>query len=322
MPCPRPLLVCVIFVFNFFLEPTSSFAGAAAVAIRQKQMQAMQQAAQQRAMQEALAQRQQQEIQAAQEQAIIAQIQQQQVQAVAQQIIAQIQQQQVAAAQQVVAMQVAAQQQMYANVKRSRQQQSDVQQAAIAAALAQKYQQEVVAQAIAQKMALDAAKMAQIQQLVQERAEAQAYQMLQAQKEVREFQTAQTMVQNRPFEPVKPGDVKDVVDIADVWRKMDNDSRVWALLIDNQAKAQTVGEYMDRFAKEGVKIQSPAIEYVHMIDDMAIQNPALLTRPFKDILQLVAIMQYDFDNGINRDLLAKKMLGEGMYLANKKRLGK
>ena len=59
-----------------------------------------------------------------------------------------------------------------------------------------------------------------------------------------------------------------------------------------------------------------------MIDDMAIQNPSLLTRPFKDILQMVAIMEYDYDMGVNPDVLAKKALGEQFYLANKRRLGK
>lgn len=277
--------VLLILAVTFIFHSSNVWASAAVA--RQKQMQQAQQ-------------------QAAQQQ-IIQQVQQAELQAVAQQIVQQIQQQQ----------------QIYVNAVRHRQiDYANAQQQAAIAAMAQQYQQAIAEEAVRRKVALDAAQMAQIQQVAQAKAEAYAAQALQAKQQAQTFQAGQEIAKNRPYEPVKSNDVQDVVDISDVWKRLDSDSRSWTLLIDNQAKVATVSEYVDRFSKQGVKIQGPPIDYVHMIDDLAMQNPVLLNRPFKDVLQLVAIMQYDFDNGIDKDVLAQKMLGQELYLSNKKRLGR
>ena len=114
-------------------------------------------------------------------------------------------------------------------------------------------------------------------------------------------------------------DVKDVVDLSEVWKKLDTKSTVWPLLIDDQAKVLTVSEYIDRFHKEGVKINEPPTHYVQEIDQMVQQNPEMLQRPFGELLQMLAIIDYDFDNGMDKDALAKKVLGEAGYEENKKR---
>lgn len=117
-----------------------------------------------------------------------------------------------------------------------------------------------------------------------------------------------------------PGsDVKDVVDLSEVWKKLDTKSTVWQLLIDDQAKALTVSEYIDRFRQQGVKINQPPLHYVQMVDQIATDNPQILQRPFGELLQVLAILDYDFDNGINKDDLARKVLGEEGFEANKKR---
>ncbi len=115
-------------------------------------------------------------------------------------------------------------------------------------------------------------------------------------------------------------ETQDVVDLAEVWKKLDKRATVWTLLVDNQAKVLTVSEYIDRFHKQGVKINKEPVYYVQMIDQMATQNPDMLYRPFWELLQMVAIMDYDFDNGMDKDLLAKHVLGPAGFEANKKRL--
>lgn len=115
------------------------------------------------------------------------------------------------------------------------------------------------------------------------------------------------------------GDVRDTVDLSEVWKKLDKKSTVWGLLMDDQAKVLTVSEYIDRFRQEGVKINAPPIHYVQMIDQIVAQNPQLLQRPFGELIQMMAIVEYDFDNGMNKDDLAKKVLGEAGYEANKQR---
>ena len=58
-----------------------------------------------------------------------------------------------------------------------------------------------------------------------------------------------------------PSEAQDTVDLSEVWKKLDNKSTVWSLLIDDQAKLLTVSEYIDRFHKEGVKINEPPLHY-------------------------------------------------------------
>jgi len=116
-----------------------------------------------------------------------------------------------------------------------------------------------------------------------------------------------------------PSDVKEVVDLSEVWKKLDTRSTVWKLLIDDQAKLLTVSEFIDRFHKQGVKIIGPPTHYVEMIDQIVAQNPDMLNRPFGELVQIVAIVDYDFDNGMNKDELARKILGEQGFEENKKR---
>jgi len=112
---------------------------------------------------------------------------------------------------------------------------------------------------------------------------------------------------------------QDVVDLSDVWKKLDKKSTVWTLLIDDQSKMLTVSEYIDRFRKQGVKINIPPLQYAQMIDQVLVQNPQMQERPFGELLQIMAIVNYDFDNGMNKDDLARKVLGEEGFEANKKR---
>lgn len=116
-----------------------------------------------------------------------------------------------------------------------------------------------------------------------------------------------------------PPVVQDEVDLAEVWKKLDKKSTVWTLLIDDQAKLLTVSEYIDRFQKQGVKINESPMHYVQMIDQLTSENPQMLQRPFGEILQILAIVDYDFNNGMDKDALARAVLGEAGYEANKKR---
>lgn len=116
-----------------------------------------------------------------------------------------------------------------------------------------------------------------------------------------------------------PSGVKDTVDLTEVWKKLDNKSTIWTALMDDQAKILTVSEYLDRFHKEGVHISAPPMHYVQEIDQIVAQNPEMLQRPFGELLQIAAIVDYDFDNGMDKDELARKVLGEAGFEANKKR---
>lgn len=308
------VLACIV-----LLQSVDAFAAAAAVARRKQMMQRQQQEVEQQMIQQQMVQQQQaamqqqmvmqqQAQQRAQQQAIV-QYQQQQMQVQAQQMLMRVMQEKAAYAAQVQA-------QAQAN------QIVNAQQMAMVSGLAAQYQKAVMDEAIKQKVTLDAAKMAQIQQMAQAQAEVAAMQQMQAKTQAQTFVAGQEAMQKRPFVPSLSDEVEDTVDITDVWRKLDVDSRAWTLLIDPQAKVSTVSEYMDRFRKQGVRIQGSPSSYAEMIDQLAIENPSLLTNPFKNLVQLVAIMEYDFDSGMDKDLLAKKFLGQSLYESNRKRLGR
>ena len=121
------------------------------------------------------------------------------------------------------------------------------------------------------------------------------------------------------YEPALGNDVVDIVDIEDMWKKLDQNSQAWKLLIDDQAKVMTVNEFIERYRKKRIRISKSPEHYAKMIDDMALQNPKLLENPFMGIVQILAVMEYDFDYGGDRDEIARKLLGP-MYESNKQRL--
>jgi len=134
----------------------------------------------------------------------------------------------------------------------------------------------------------------------------------------------QTVVIHQPPAAALPqtAAVKETADLSEVWKKLDQKAAVWSLLIDDQAKILTVSEYIDRFHKEGVKINEPPLHYVQMIDQIIQGSPQMQERPFGELLQIAAIVDYDFDNGMDKDVLARKVLGDAGFEANKKRFHK
>lgn len=118
-----------------------------------------------------------------------------------------------------------------------------------------------------------------------------------------------------------PAESSEVVDLAEVWKKLDKKSTIWKAIADDQAKVLTVSEYLDRYHNEGVKINQPPLHYAQMIDQMTKDSPAMLEMPFGELLKIMAIVDYDFDNGMDKDGLARKVLGDEGFEVNKKRFG-
>jgi hypothetical protein len=110
------------------------------------------------------------------------------------------------------------------------------------------------------------------------------------------------------------------VGIKDLWTALDNSSQSWSQIIDDEIKALTVGEYIDRFAQRGVLIKKSPGHYAKFLDMLVPQMPGILDAPFMNVLSYIAIMEYDFENGQNKDELARQVLGEEIFRSNKARL--
>ncbi|MFC1703306.1 hypothetical protein ACFL1E_00790 [Candidatus Omnitrophota bacterium] len=123
---------------------------------------------------------------------------------------------------------------------------------------------------------------------------------------------------------VQQQQISDYSSEEDVRRLIDDlkqSSSSWPEIANPEIKAYIVNYFVTQYRQQGIAIKKHPARYVVIIDDMASQNPGMLSNSFDKILQIVAIIEYDFDNGQDKDALAKRVLGEQGYLANKKRLG-
>lgn len=88
---------------------------------------------------------------------------------------------------------------------------------------------------------------------------------------------------------------------------------LWSLLTpENKLKAveAAIVYYRDR---QNIAILQPAELYVDQINQGLGANPALQGSDIMATMKMMAVMQYDFYNGQDKDQLAKEVLGEKLY---------
>jgi hypothetical protein len=247
-----------------------------------------------------------------------------------------LQQQQIQAVRAQQQQAIAAQQRAYQQAIAARQ--AQIQQQAVSQAVAQRNAQQQAYNAAVERKLQNviqqnqmAAASAQQQIIARVKAEQQAYNQLMAAQGVMMSQAAaQTQPQMSMPAVAQPAygnlfytpPVEEVVNITDVWAKMEESSRVWQSMIDMEPKILTVSRMVDHFKNQGITIRKAPSHYVQLIDSMAFQNPQMLEQPFENIMKVVAIIEYDFDNGQNKDALARQIFSDDeQFNANKKRLG-
>lgn len=114
--------------------------------------------------------------------------------------------------------------------------------------------------------------------------------------------------------------VKEIAPFEDVLASLDRSSRAWPLIIDNPAKEMLLAHMIQRYRKDGIMIQKPPAYYASMIDGMTGEAPEMLDKPLPQLLQVAAIIEYDFDNGQDKDELARRLLGPQGFEQNRQRL--
>lgn len=89
--------------------------------------------------------------------------------------------------------------------------------------------------------------------------------------------------------------------------------KIWSSLsAENKKKSVEVAISLFR-DRENSAILQPAAFYVTQIDQGLNANPQMQQADILSIVKMMAVMQYDFYNGQNKDTLAKEVLGEQMY---------
>lgn len=92
----------------------------------------------------------------------------------------------------------------------------------------------------------------------------------------------------------------------------------WSQLVEAD-KVKAIETLMSMFKdRENVAITKSAEFYVRRVDEMLKANPTFgINLP--TILKILAVMEYDYYNGQNKDELARQILGDQLYEQNKRR---
>ena len=168
------------------------------------------------------------------------------------------------------------------------------------------------------------------QEVMRQKQESIKQQAIQA--KVAQQQTQKDIVRRKGLQPYSKkrrkvsagryGYEEEVVDIEELWFDFETSSESWSRIIEFRPKEATVEMYIQWYGQNGTNIRKAPTEYVKIIDHMVETNPSITANPFKDILKIAAIIEYDFDNGRNKDVMARHVLGGRAYNENKRRLGR
>lgn len=136
-------------------------------------------------------------------------------------------------------------------------------------------------------------------------------------------QSAQVQkLQNADINSVLPlGNSQEVKITPELIESLKKSSQDWMKLTSPGSKSDVVIYFIEEFKKNNIRIKKAPGNYVTLIDGMLSANPSISSNSLDKILQIVAIIEYDFDNGQDKDALARKVLGDEGFLKNKKRLG-
>jgi len=100
-------------------------------------------------------------------------------------------------------------------------------------------------------------------------------------------------------------------------------SSMWLWMhMDRDNKITTINELRERFLRlEGATIREPAEYYVQKVDEVVADDPQAKNYHLKIVFRTLAVMSYDFDEGIDKEETAKRYLGP-IYPAFKKAMEK
>ena len=105
----------------------------------------------------------------------------------------------------------------------------------------------------------------------------------------------------------------------DMMNQLSRDMSLWVRLNPEEKKLAVdavISLYKNR---ENIAILNNSDFYVGKIDDSVRSNPIAVNMNIMTILRVIAVMEYDFFNGTNKDDLARQTLGEKAFIENQNR---
>ncbi|MFA6609845.1 MAG: hypothetical protein WCT15_03250, partial [Candidatus Omnitrophota bacterium] len=93
--------------------------------------------------------------------------------------------------------------------------------------------------------------------------------------------------------------------------------------LNKAARVKSITTSIRTGGERGIIIKKSPKFYSARIDAFYKAHPDLMKEPVAAVLKTLIVMEYDWEQeGVDKDALAKKILGEELYLENKTRLGK
>ena len=95
---------------------------------------------------------------------------------------------------------------------------------------------------------------------------------------------------------------------------------LWERLNMTEKKAAVDGVLLLYKNRDNVAILNNAEFYAGKIDETLRTNPMVVNLEIMTMIKILAIMEYDFDNGTDKDALARQVLGAEQFESNRKRV--
>ncbi|MFA5143949.1 MAG: hypothetical protein WC522_07300 [Candidatus Omnitrophota bacterium] len=94
------------------------------------------------------------------------------------------------------------------------------------------------------------------------------------------------------------------------------------LNLSYQKRAEVIASFIEHGKNRGITISKGPVLYCRKLDIFYAKHPDYAKEALFTVLKTLIIMKYDWDKkGLDKDLLARKWLGEELYQTNKFRIG-
>ena len=95
------------------------------------------------------------------------------------------------------------------------------------------------------------------------------------------------------------------------------------LALSKQKRVEAVTGLIRDAKAGGVKIKQTPVSYCRRLDAFYAKQPNMRKESFATVLKTLIVMEYDCDQGgVDKDQLARQILGDKAYQQNKARLGR
>ncbi len=92
--------------------------------------------------------------------------------------------------------------------------------------------------------------------------------------------------------------------------------------LSRDQRADAIVSFIEKSKLKGITIRKNEAFYRDKLDIFYAEHPDFIEEALFVVLKTLIIMEYDWDKkGLDKDLLARKWLGEDLYQTNKFRLG-